>query len=87
MAWKIKFRPGTLKDLSKLDSQIQKRLLDFLDNLPSNPRQKGIALKTGKSDPPLWRYRVGNYRIICRLRDEDYTVLILRIGHRGKIYT
>lgn len=49
-----------------------------------NPRAKGKAL-TG-SLAGLWRYRVGDYRIICRLDDAELTVLVLRIGHRSNVY-
>lgn len=50
----------------------------------TDPRHIGKALSGDKAT--LWRYRVGNYRLNCALEDERLTVLILRVGHRYKIY-
>jgi mRNA interferase RelE/StbE len=49
-----------------------------------NPRQLGKALKGQLST--LWRYRVGDYRVVCALRDEVLVVLVVRIGHRKWVY-
>lgn len=54
-----------------------------LDNL-SNPRQLGKAL-TGQYKG-LWRYRIGNYRVICDIIDDELVTLAISIGHRKDIY-
>ncbi len=65
----------------KLDRPVQQRLRTFLREqiaVSDNPRRIGHAL-TGRFSG-LWRYRVGNYRIVCRLEDERLVVLVLAIG-------
>jgi mRNA interferase RelE/StbE len=73
--------------MRKLDSQTRKRLCDFLETRIANlddPRQQGSAL-TGTLGG-LWRYRVGDHRIICEIQDFRIVILVLRIGHRREIY-
>lgn len=88
MAWRIEFDPGAVKDLTQQDRPIQKRLTGFLRervaNL-ANPRELGEALH-GPELGQFWKYRVGDWRIVCELRDETITVLVLRIGHRRDVY-
>lgn len=49
-----------------------------------NPRQHGKALTGDKSGQ--WRYRIGDYRIISEILDEEIQILVLEVGHRKKIY-
>ena len=87
MTWKVKVSNVAEKQLLKLDKPIQKRILDYLyDRLDGckNPRHFGEPLKGDKSG--FWRYRIGNFRIICEILDEKLIVLVLAIGHRREIY-
>jgi mRNA interferase RelE/StbE len=59
-------------------------MLELLPRL-DDPRSLGVALK-GEELGDLWRYRVGDYRILCRIEDERVTVLVLRFGHRRDVY-
>ena len=74
--------------MEKLDPRIARRILKFLfqrvDKL-DNPREIGEALK-GSELGEFWKYRVGDYRIICGIEDDVLTVLVVRIGHRSKVY-
>ena len=87
MAWTIKYTDTARKQLKKLDRQIARRILDFMDErvaVADDPRQTGKAL-TG----PLgnfWRYRVGDYRVICDIQDGELCVLVVEIGNRKGIY-
>lgn len=74
------------KQFCKLDKQTQKRIGSFLDELETleNPRTKGKGLVANLSG--FWRYRVGNYRIVCEIRDEELIILCLNIDTRDKIY-
>ncbi|MCW8860506.1 MAG: type II toxin-antitoxin system RelE/ParE family toxin [Deltaproteobacteria bacterium] len=88
MAWTIEIDSFAEKQLRKLDRPVQKRLLGWLlDRIEGckNPRHFGEPLRGELSG--LWRYRVGDYRIICEIRDEKLIVLALAIGHRRGIYT
>ncbi|MCK5871393.1 MAG: type II toxin-antitoxin system RelE/ParE family toxin [Methylococcales bacterium] len=86
MTWKIDFDRQAFKALSKLDSVVKKRIVQFLENLElvDNPRQQGKAL-TGKFKG-LWRYRVGDYRLICNIEDEQIIILVLDVAHRKQVY-
>lgn len=88
MAWAIEFDPGAVKDLKKLDRQVQKRIVAFLrDRLASleNPRSLGEAL-AGSQLGNYWKYRVGDWRIICDIQDQRIIVRVLRVGNRREVY-
>ena len=88
MAWIIDIRRTAAKQMIKLDRNAQERIIKFLKiNIQNsiNPRQYGKALSGKMGD--LWRYRVGDYRIICKIEDEVITVLVLAVGHRKDIYS
>jgi mRNA interferase RelE/StbE len=87
LAWTIEFDERAQHDLAKLDKPIAKRIRRFLEDriAPSqDPRAFGHNLKHQLSG--LWRYRVGDYRILCQIEDEKLIVLVVEIGHRGSIY-
>lgn len=88
MAWTIEIDGFAEKQLRKLDRPVQKRLVDWLaDRIDGckNPRHFGEPLRGELSG--LWRYRVGDYRIICEIKDESLVVLALAIGHRREVYS
>ena len=88
MAWQIEFDPDALKDLRKLDKPIQIRLVGFLRTRVSsltNPGDIGQAL-SGQRLGSYWKYRVGDWRIICDIQDQKILVRVLRIGNRREVY-
>lgn len=88
MTWAVEFDPDDVKDLKKLDKQIQARILEFLrDRLArlDNPRELGEAL-AGSKLGNYWKYRVGDWRIICDLQDQRIVVRVLRVGNRREVY-
>ena len=88
MVLQIEFDPDAHKELSKLDKQIQIRLVGFLRLRVSqleNPRDIGEAL-SGQRLGSYWKYRVGDWRIICDIQDQRIVVRVLRIGNRREIY-
>ena len=87
MAWTIEYAETARKQLRKLDKAVARRIADFMDErvAPSNdPRATGKALKGPLGD--LWRYRVGDYRVICDIQDKRLTVLVLQVGNRREVY-
>ena len=86
MNWKIDFDSKAKKELLRLDKQLQKRIIKLLDRVlkMGNPRTTGSALQGSLSG--LWRYRVGDYRIICRIEDTHLVVLVISVGHRREVY-
>ncbi|MGB9408683.1 MAG: type II toxin-antitoxin system RelE/ParE family toxin [Terracidiphilus sp.] len=87
MAWTIEYAETAKKQLRKLDRAAARRIVDFMDErvaLSKDPRSMGKALMGPLGD--LWRYRVGDYRVICDIQDGVLTVLVLRIGNRREVY-
>jgi mRNA interferase RelE/StbE len=85
--WAIAITRTAEKQIRKLDRQAQQSILIFLrDRLQpaGNPRQWGKPLQGDKGG--LWRYRVGDCRLICDIQDEKITVLVLRVDHRNNVY-
>ena len=85
--WNIEITRGAEKQIKKLDRNARAAILRFLrERLQSadNPRQWGKPLQGEKGG--LWRYRAGDYRLICDIQDEKITVLVLRVGHRKDDY-
>ena len=88
MAWPIEFDPDAARELRKLDRPVQIRIVGFLLKrvaVLDDPRQIGEAL-AGARLGSYWKYRVGDWRIICDLQDHRIIVRVLRIGHRGGVY-
>lgn len=87
LVYKIVLSDEAKKSLKKLDKAIISKILTKFEselNKYKNPRQFGKALKGELGD--LWRYRVGDYRIICNIQDEILSIIIVRVGHRKDIY-
>ncbi len=85
MGYKITIKPSAAKELGALDKTIKRRIADFIDRLKTldNPRISGIALQGAGR---LWRYRVGDYRIIAEIEDKTITIEIIKIDHRSGVY-
>ena len=86
--WKIEVAAEAKRDLEKLDPQVMRRIERFLYERVArldNPRSIGQALQ-GEKFGELWRYRVGDWRIICQIQDTKLVVLALRVGHRRDVY-
>ena len=85
LTWKIEFTASAEKELAKLDKSGAKRIIKFLrERVSGEPRSSGKVLKGEYSG--LWRYRVGDYRLICEICDDKISVLVVRVGHRKEVY-
>jgi mRNA interferase RelE/StbE len=88
MVWRIEFDPAADKELSALDPQNARRIIQFLRKRVAkldDPRQLGEALH-GPRLGAFWKYRIGDFRIIASLEDQVLLILVLRVGHRREIY-
>lgn len=88
MAWTIDYTESARRQLRKLDRQAAQRILDFMDEriaAQEDPRNTGKAL-TGPMLGAYWRYRIGDYRIICDIQDGALCVLVIEIGNRREVY-
>ena len=88
MACTVDYTATAKKQLRKLDGQVARRIVDFMDErvaTKNGPRSTGKAL-TGPMLDAYWRYRVDDCRIICDIQDGALRVLVIQIGNRGKAY-
>lgn len=75
------------KQLGRIDRTWQRRILNYMDNdigLLDDPRQRGKALAGNQGG--FWRYRIGDYRLICSIDESIRIILVLKVGHRRDIY-
>lgn len=87
MSWVYRFDARALKELRKLGKQAQSEIINYLDERVAgngDPRRFGKGLRADLAG--LWRYRVGDYRILCQIRDGELLILVVAVGHRRDIY-
>ncbi len=86
MAWRIDYADTAQSQLRKVDKHSARRILDYMDTrvASGDPRRTGRVLSgpLGK----LWRYRVGDFRVICDVQDEAMRVLVVTVARRDKAY-
>jgi len=86
LTWTVELDDRAARELRRLDRPVQTRILRFLRERiagDEHPRRLGAALAADRQG--LWRYRIGDYRLICRIEDRNVIVLVLAIGHRRGI--
>lgn len=87
LTWTIEYTASAWTQLRKLDKQTARRIVDYMNERVvglEDPRNLGQAL-TGPLGR-LWRYRVGNCRVICDIQDDVLRILVVRVGSRNKVY-
>ena len=82
--YSVAYDPKALKELSKLDKPVARRIMRAADQLATDPRPNGVRPLVGYAD--LWRVRIGDYRVIYTIRDTELVVLVLRVAHRSDVY-
>lgn len=83
---KLEYLPKAARQLSKLDKSVQKKIKTYLNQVAEleNPRSRGKALIGNLAG--FWRYRVGDYRILCKIKDERLIITVVEVGHRREVY-
>ncbi len=87
MIYNIEFSDQAFKEFGKLDKYTQKLIYAWIKKhleFSTNPRTQGKPLSGDKSG--LWRYRVGDYRLLCLIKDDKLIILVIKIGHRRDVY-
>ena len=84
MTYKIVPTPKFAKNFRKLDPFVRKQIKSYLNRVTDNPRAKGKALVANRTGQ--WRYRIGAYRVIVNIQDNELIILALEVGHRRDIY-
>ena len=86
MKYKLLFTKKALKEFASLDNYVQTKIENYLDKYVhdnEDPRAVGHSLSGNLSG--YWRYRIGNYRVVCKINDDTFEVIAIKIGHRSKI--
>ncbi len=84
MNYRVELMPRAIRQLQKLPDNVQLRIMRALRRLEDDPRPPGVKRLTGAEN--LWRIRVGQYRIVYEIHDDQLLVLVVRVGHRKDIY-
>lgn len=87
MPWRIEYTPQAAKELERLDRPASRRIIKYLDEriIPcDNPRAIGEALH-GESGQ-FWKYRVGDYRMVCKIDDKAIMIIVVSVGNRRDVY-
>lgn len=87
MTWNVEWDERARRELRRLDNPVQQAILRYFSEriqTDEDPRRFGRGL--GHSLRGLWRYRIGDYRAICRIEDERLTVFVLGVAHRREVY-
>jgi mRNA interferase RelE/StbE len=85
--WRVEFHRAAAHELHKLGVEAERRVLRYLREriaAGADPRRFGHAL-IGERER-LWRYRVGDYRIVAKIEDDRFVVLVVAVGHRREVY-
>lgn len=86
MSYAVQISPAAERSIRKLEHQIQRRILKKIETLKFNPRPNGIEKLDGHEGEPIYRVRVGDYRIIYEIHDQKLIVLVLNVGDRKDVY-
>lgn len=87
MQYRVEYTIRAIKQLSKLDKPVKKMIKSWIEkNLigTENPRLHGKGLTANRSGQ--WRYRIGDYRLICEINDNELIIVAVDVGHRSRIY-
>ncbi len=82
--WKVFIPKQVDKELSKLPPEIREQIERALRKLAQNPFSPGVEKMEGR--PERWRMRVGKYRIVFRIDEDERTLVIVTVGHRKDVY-
>lgn len=85
--YQVEYSKRVIRQLNKLDEKIKKDITSWItENLEgtTQPREKGKPLRANRQGE--WRYRIGDYRLICEIKDKELIILALEVGHRKEIY-
>ena len=88
MVWRIEVSETAEKQLAKLDKPVAMRLRSFLRErlaVLDDPRSIGQALR-GSELGEFWKYRVGDWRLICQIKDAKILITVVRLGNRREVY-
>jgi mRNA interferase RelE/StbE len=85
--WTIEFTANARKQLKRLALTDQRRITDFLlERAASHENPRALAKRLTVPDDELWRFRVGDFRIVARSVDQKLEITVVTVGHRREVY-
>lgn len=88
LTWAVEFDARAARELRKLDRQVQREILGyFRERIATDEAPRRFGKSLSRELTGLWRYRVGDYRMICNIEDDKLVVLVVRVSHRKDVYT
>ena len=86
MTWTVSIAPSAKQELKRLDPQIQRLIVKFVDKITSSADPKELMEPYSGMLAGYWKKRLGDYRLVCDIRESELVVLIIKVGHRSKVY-
>jgi len=86
MQWTVEFSKAASSNFKSLDKPIRTQIQKFIQRLENSPDPRSLGKALVGEFKGLWRYRVGDYRLICEFYDDRLVVFVLELDHRSKIY-
>jgi len=86
MTWTINFKSSARKAFNQLDKKVQERILKFLKKIKDSNTPTYLGAPLDGNFASLWRYRIGDYRLICSIHNDICEVIVIHVGHRKDVY-
>jgi len=83
VTYEINIRQSAKKSLAKVPHKYQENIINTIRSLASNPRLEGCKKLSGRD---AWRIRVGTYRVLYEIHDNELVIMVIKIGHRKEVY-
>jgi mRNA interferase RelE/StbE len=84
--WSIEFTRSAFKEFMRLDASVRERIAESLEWLSQHPRSTVLDIKKLHAPAPVFRLRVGDYRVVYELKNERLLILVVRVQHRSRAY-
>ncbi|MGI8414778.1 MAG: type II toxin-antitoxin system RelE family toxin [Nakamurella sp.] len=84
--WRLRTSPQFDKAAREVDRTVLRRIKAYLEDVCEldDPRQRGKGLTANRTG--YWRYRIGDWRVVAEIRDEELVIVAIGLGHRSEIY-
>ena len=87
MTYRLRFTRKAHKQFAALDKYVQRKIQEYLNKyVHDNENPYAVGKRLAENLQGYWRYRIGDYRIICEIKDDIFEVIAVKVGHRSKIY-
>jgi mRNA interferase RelE/StbE len=85
-SWSIEFTRAAFREFMKLETAVRERIAESLEWLASHPRSSVLDIKKLRAPLPVFRLRVGDYRVVYEVKSDRLVILVVRVRHRGRVY-